>query len=110
MEPTDITVKILSEIRDELRHTRTEWSDRIDATNRRLEESSTQLQGQMNSLRADVTTAIVHSEIRTATAITALGGTMNDIKELLAERLEVRDRVTRCEAEIQSIKSHLALK
>jgi hypothetical protein len=30
--------------------------------------------------------------------------------ELLAERLEVRDRVTRCEAEIQSITSHLAMK
>ena len=89
MEPTDVTVKILVEIRDELRQTRSDLSARIDATNRRLDETSAHLEGQIDTLRSDVTSAIVHSEIRNATAITALSGTMNDIKSLLAERLDV---------------------
>jgi chromosome segregation ATPase len=37
MEPTDITIHVLREIRDEMRGMRTELSERIDQTNERLD-------------------------------------------------------------------------
>jgi hypothetical protein len=61
MEPTDITVEILKDIRAEIR-----------STNARLETGL-----------ADVSRRIVDSEIRTATAITELAGSVHDLTDLL---------------------------
>jgi len=92
MEPTDVAVAILREIRDEIRQTnerldrtRNELSAGIDQTNQRITES----------------------EMRTATAIAGLAGTLADVKELLSSGLELRGRVDRCELEIAQIKQRL---
>ena len=86
MEPTDLTVQILREIRDEvvktnarLDQTRGELSSRIDQTNARL----------------------VESDVRLATAVAGLAGTLTDIKQMLATQLDLRPRVERVEREIE---------
>jgi chromosome segregation ATPase len=92
MEPTDLTVTILREIRDEIRE-----------TNRRLEET----QQHLDQTKDELGRHIVESEIRTATAITSLAGAIQDVKSLLQERLDLRDRVARCELDIEQIKQRL---
>ncbi len=93
MEPPDLTIRILREIRDAIGETNV----RVDQTNARLDQT-----------REDLRRAMVESEIRTATSITALAGTLTDIKVLLTERLDLRDRVDRVEREVDAIKVRLA--
>ena len=68
MEPTDVTIEILRDIRDEIRQT----NSRIDGTNERVE-----------SLREELSRLIVESEIRTSTAIAALARTVSYMTEVL---------------------------
>jgi chromosome segregation ATPase len=93
VEPTDITVHILREIRDEIRET----NGRLDQTNTRLEE-----------VRDELGRRIVESETRTATALVSVAGALQDIKQLLTDRLDLRDRVDRCEREIEVLKARIA--
>jgi hypothetical protein len=65
VEPSDVTVQILGEIRDEIRST----SSRLDQTNSRLEE-----------VRAELVRRLVETEIRLATAITSFQGTLGELK------------------------------
>ena len=90
MSEDNLTVRILEEIRDNGR----QMADRIDQTNQRLDQTSQQL---------------TETQIRLSTAITDMHGTMSDIKDLLAANLRVRDRVQRCENDIDSIKKHIGL-
>ena len=99
MEPTDLTVQILREIRDAVRET----SSRVDQTNARLDETNVRL----GEVRDEVGRRIVESEIRTATAIAELAGAMQGVRDLLRDRLDLRDRVDRCEHEIELIKQRL---
>jgi len=88
MEPSDLTVKILTEIRDAVRETNT----RVDQTNERID------------VLAD---RVVEAEIRSATAILALGSSLDDVKTLLRDRLDLRDRVDRCEVDIRDLKDRM---
>ncbi len=81
MEPTDITVQILREIRDEIRQT----NERLDLTNETLAQTRDELGRRMTE-----------SEMRTATAIAGVAGTLVEVKDLLADRHNLRDRVQRC--------------
>ena len=95
-DPTDMTVHVLIEIRDELRKT----NKRVDHLTERVDQNFEAL-----STRIDATSArVVESEMRVATAIVDLAGTVNDIKTLLVERLDLRDRVERCERDIDELK------
>ncbi|MBI2378588.1 MAG: hypothetical protein HYV07_31605 [Deltaproteobacteria bacterium] len=92
MEPTDLTIQILTSIRDEIRTTntridslRSETNERLDALGRRL----------------------VESEIRTATAITELAGTVQELTRFMRKSTELTPRVERCEREIDEIKRRL---
>lgn len=81
----DLTVKILSEIRDELRGTRKELVARIDHTNATLEETNRKV-----DLLARRQT---ETEVRLATEIVALAGAVDRTNQLLRERLDDRDRL-----------------
>jgi hypothetical protein len=72
LEPTDITVEILKDIRDEVRMTRTETNARIDETNQRLD-----------TMREELSRRIVSSEIGTATAIAELSGAVGQMTQVL---------------------------
>jgi uncharacterized protein Yka (UPF0111/DUF47 family) len=90
--PEDLTVHILREIRDEIRQT----NQRLDQTNQRLDQT-----------REELGRRITESELRTATAITDLAGAVRDVRQLLQDRLDLRDRVERCEQDIDQIKRRL---
>jgi hypothetical protein len=82
---SDLTVRILSEIRDEIRGTRADLSAKIDQTNARLEETN-----QKVDLLARRQT---ETEVRLATEIVALAGAVDRTNKLLRERLDDRDRI-----------------
>ncbi len=99
MEPTDLTVHILREIRDEIRNT----NSRLDQTNSRLDQANSRLDqtiSRLEEVRSELAPRLVETEIRLATAITGFQGTMGQIRELLETRLNLNDRVARCETDI----------
>ena len=109
MKPTSVTVKILEQIRDAAQQTNMAidaTNTRIDATNERLEEvCKVMLQG-FDAL----THRVVESEIRMATVMTGIAGTLHDTKELLEDRLGLKGRVERCEQDIVVLKERAGVK
>jgi hypothetical protein len=88
MEPSDLTIEILKDIRDEVRQT----NARLDQTNERVETGL-----------AEVSRRIVESEIRTSTAIVELAGTVHEMTEVLRAQNDLRPRVERCEHDIAAL-------
>ena len=87
---------ILREIRDEIRQTNAQ----LDQTNARLDQTNARL----DQTREELGRHIVDSEMRTATAITGLAGTLAEVKTLLADRHDLTNRVARCEHDIADLK------
>jgi uncharacterized coiled-coil DUF342 family protein len=107
MQPTDLTIQILQGIRDEIRETRTQVSSRIDAVSERVDETNAHLQEMRSDLSAridETNRRIVESEIRTATAITDLAGTVRGMTDVLRSQGDLRPRLERCEREIAELK------
>ena len=50
---------------------------------------------------------MVHSEIRTATAIAELAGTVSEMTGVLRNASELRPRVERCELDIADLRARL---
>ena len=106
-EPVNLSVRILKEIRDEVRRTNEQLvatSARIDATNERLDVTNERL----DAMHAGLSQRIVESELRTATAITELAATVRDMTSVLRAQDDLRPRVERCERDIAEIKGRLA--
>ena len=107
MESDDLTIRVLIEIRDEIRST----NQRIDQTNVRVDRLDERLTGRIDSLgeRIDrLGDRMTESELRTSTAITELHGTIRDVHTLLVDRLDLRDRVERCERDIDELKRRVS--
>ena len=86
---TDVTVQVLTEIRDEIR-----------STNRRLDDTRTELSTRIqetNKLIDETNKHLVETEIRLATAIGDLRGSVVEVRDLLKEQLDLRKRVERIE-------------
>jgi len=99
-EPMNLSVRILKEIRDEVRRTNEQLvvtNQRIDSTNERLE-----------AMHAGLSQRIVESELRTSTAITELAATVRDMTSVLRAQNDLRPRVDRCERDIAELKGRLA--
>ena len=106
MSSDDLTLRILVDIRDEVRTTREEvravehkLGERIDRLGARIDGLDNKFDGLEHRL--------TESEIRTATELKAVAGTLQDIKDLFRDRLELRDRVTRCEHDIGELKHRI---
>jgi hypothetical protein len=99
MEPRDLTLEVLRQIRDDAKKN----GERIDETNSRLNETNARL----DLLRDDLGRRIVESELRTATAIGELAGTVRDLVTTLKEDRDLRGRVERCERDIATLKTRL---
>ena len=97
MEPTDLTIAILREIRDEIRGTNT----RIDGTNERLDR----LEGRVESLERRST----ELELRVATELIAVAKSIDGVKSLLKRGLDVREKVERHEQRISGIEHRLGI-
>ena len=99
MEPENLTLEVLKEIRDDGKRN----GARIDETNARLNETNARLE----SLRDDLGRRIVESELRTATAITELSGSVRDLISVIKEDRDLRGRMDRAEKDIASLKQRL---
>lgn len=109
MEPDDLTIRVLVEIRDEVRNTNQRMdtlTGRVDTLTEHVDRMSDRV-GSVEAGLEKLGQRVVESEIRTATAITELHGTMRDIHGLLKNQLDLRDRVERCEREIDELKKRV---
>ena len=107
MEPTDLTIEILKGIRDEIRMTRTELSERIDGMRDELSGRIDEVSGRIDEVsgRIDLLSdRVVASEIRTATATTDLAGTVREMTSVLRAQHDLRPRVERCERDIADLR------
>jgi chromosome segregation ATPase len=109
----DLSVQILREIRDAVRETnariddvKSELSARIDGTNARVDSTNTRIDG-TNARLEELSRRIVESEIRTATAITDLHGTVREVVTLLRDQHDLRPRLQRCEEQIADLQQRL---
>jgi chromosome segregation ATPase len=99
----DITIEILREIRDDVRGAHA----RIDGTNQRidrLDDRMERMEQRLDRRIDEVGRRIVEVELRTATAITDMHGTLREVRDLLVDRFDLRDRVERCERDIAELK------
>jgi hypothetical protein len=111
MQPTDITTEILIGIRDEIRST----NARLDQTNARLDDMRGELRDEirttnsrLDEMRAELSKRIVDSEIRTATAISDLAGTVREMTGVLRTQAELRPRVEKCERDIDDLRRRMS--
>src|SRR5262245_36289790 len=110
MEPENLTVEILKSLRDEMKQTREQLSERIDSTNSRLDTTNTRLDttnARLEAMHEELSQRIVHSEIRTATAIAELAGTVREMTQVLRSSAELRPRVERCENDISELRTRI---
>ncbi len=109
-EPVNLSVRILREIRDEIRRTNERLdatNERLDATNGRLDATNASLSVRIDAMHEGLSRRIVESELRTATAIADLAGTVREMTAVLREQHDLRPRVERCEREIAELKGRL---
>jgi DNA-directed RNA polymerase sigma subunit (sigma70/sigma32) len=81
MEPTDLTIEILKDIRDEARLTRGE----VRQTNERLER--------LERRHTESERRHTESEIRLATEVVGVAGAVRELRDLLRDDLALRARV-----------------
>jgi chromosome segregation ATPase len=107
MEPTDPTLEVLKDIRQELRETRDTLSARIDGTNAAVQGLRDDVHGmrdEVHGMREELSRRIVESEVRTSTAIADLAGTVREMTSVLRAANDLRPRVERCEQDIAEMK------
>lgn len=116
MKPTNITIKVLEEIRDSVRELESSLGGRIDETNSSLKSLENRVENLDNRVE-HLENRVVEGEIRLGTAVTNLigavlqhGETLEAVKNLLCDNLGLRPRVERCETEIDRLKGHTGLK
>jgi chromosome segregation ATPase len=96
---TNITVEILKEIRSELRSTNASLASLREETDLRFKEVGDGL-GALGK-------RLVESELRTATALTDLAGTVREMTSVLRAQADLRPRVESCERHIAEIERRL---
>lgn len=102
METSDHTLRVLTEIRDAVRST----TERVEQTNERLDRTNERLDrtnDRIDALGETLGRRIVESEMRTATALADLAGSLQKMTGVLQEALELRPRVERCEQDIADL-------
>jgi hypothetical protein len=89
MSPTDVTIEILKSIREEVKSVREEVTsvrEEVRATNTRRDATN----GRLDATRTELSGRIVESEVRTATAITDLHGTLREVLDVLRDQHDRR--------------------
>lgn len=110
----DVTVKLLADIRDEIRKTnerletglaavRSEIRDEVGA----LRHEIGGLRGELHTGLADVRREMLASEMRHATRVAEQTAATRNSCDLLQDRFQLRDRVERCEQDIAELKQRL---
>jgi hypothetical protein len=100
MEPTDLTIEILKDIRAGIEKTNERVDSLREDTNARLDLTNDRLD--LLSRR------VVESEVRTSTAIVELAGTVREMTTVLRAQSDLRPRVERCERDIEELRQRTA--
>jgi chromosome segregation ATPase len=85
----DITIEILKDIREEIRGS----NRRIDGTNQRIDHLEQRLDSRIDEVgqRVDrLEYRVTEGEVRIATAITDMHGTLLQVRDVLRDRLDLR--------------------
>jgi hypothetical protein len=88
MEPTDVTIEVLKGIRDELRGT----NARLDTINAHLDTTNMRLE---------------RVECRLATELVAVVGAVHEVRDLLREDQQLRDRVADHERRLTAVETRV---
>jgi hypothetical protein len=83
MKPTDVTVRILGEIRDEIRKT----NERVDKLTEHVDAGFASLGHRVDGVDHRITQV----EARLGTAVLGLAGKLDDVRALLRDRLGLKD-------------------
>ena len=109
MMSDDLTIRILTEIRDEIRST----NHRLDQTNQLLDQTRTELADGLASVRTELTAGLASvraelraSELRVATRTVEQTAATRDLYDRLIEQ-QLRNRVEQCERDIDELKNHV---
>ena len=92
MQPTDLTIEILKDIRDEIRGT----NARIDDTNSRvdsLREDTNARFDETNTRLARLERRQIDADMRVATLLTSVANSIDDVRVMFREDRAVRGRV-----------------
>ena len=117
MPPEDLTVQILTDIRDRLDQTntslerlRSETNARLDQTNERLDQTNARLDHTNTRLEtgfAQVSQRVTELDLRFSTEIMAVNGTLTDAIAVMKGRRDLSKRVGRCERDIEQLKRRI---
>jgi hypothetical protein len=99
MEPTDLTIEILKGIREELRGT----NARIDGTNERLDRGIDESNQRFGHLERTQT----ETEVRLATELAAVTGAVHEVRDLLREDRQLKQRVDDHERRLAAVEARV---
>jgi vacuolar-type H+-ATPase subunit I/STV1 len=91
----DLMIKILEQIRDELKMTRAELSTRIDQTNQRLDQTNQRLD--------HLERRQLGTEVRLATELVAVSKSIGDLKKVLLDDRKLRAQVENHEVRLKAL-------
>ena len=103
MKSTNVTVELLKGIRSDIQST----NSRLDATREELSQRLDATREELSERIDRLTHRVVESELRTATAITDLAGTVRELTGVLRESSDLRPRVEKCEQDIAKLEKRL---
>ena len=96
----DLTLKVLQQIRDEIKGTRHDLVGRIDQTNARLDQTNARLDR--------VERRQTETEVRLSTELVAVVGAIEDLKRVIVEDRKLHSRVSDHEVRIKVLEKRKA--
>ncbi|MBI5482230.1 MAG: hypothetical protein HY906_25465 [Deltaproteobacteria bacterium] len=110
MDTSDVTVEILRSIRDEIRHT----NERLDQTNQGLDATRSELSERLDATRSELGERLerlerrqTETEVRLATELAAVAHAVTDVRDLLRDRLDLRDDVAALDRRLTVVEQRL---
>lgn len=102
---SDLTMRVLEEIRDAVRDSNGRMDRHIELTERRFEAVEQALEQGFDS----VGRRIVEGEMRIATILTTLSGDLHQLATDAGSARQLSGRVDRCEQEIRKLKERVGV-
>lgn len=96
----ELTVKILGQIRDELKATRSDLSSRLDQTNERLDQTNERLER--------LERRQVETEVRLSTELVSVASAISDLSKTLVEDRKLRAQVANHEVRLVALEKKRA--
>jgi chromosome segregation ATPase len=110
----EVTVQILVEIRDEIRSTNQQVNELRSEVRTGLGAVRSELQAGLGAVRSELQTGLaavrselLDSEVRMASRVNEQTAATRDLYDMLRGQFDLRDRVERCERDIDELKTRV---